>query len=657
MNIQLPSEGFFEVFPWNKNFETGIAIIDDQHKELVRLLNLLAAHMGEKSSELRLSKVLDDLAAYAGHHFQTEEKIWQQGFKDDPWFISHEHSHRGFERQLIEMQEKVDGQSFEDTLEVILSFLINWLAFHILDHDMRMAKALDFMKEGAPVDAAKAQAAEAMGGTMQKLIEAILAMYGKLSTRTLDLMKERTERRRVEKELERSQKREQKISDALMGSIPGVLYLYDTDLRLVRWNKNLNAITGYSDDELAGKSAFDFLPPEQHAFLNIAVDRALHDGYQEFEGSLLLKNGTALPYKLTGVATSIRGERFYAGVGIDISQEKKTEEHLIASRNMLEDAQRIAHLGHWTMYHDTGRIFWSDEMFRILGLEEEQDTFTPSYDGFMALVHADDRDKVNSAFQGAIDARQPYNTMHRVALTDGTVKYVEGRGATEYDKHGKPVKSMGTLHDITPFVQAERSAAKHAEEAKQALIGTVSAVAKALEARDPYTAGHQARVATIAVRIAERLKLSPHRIEGISLGARIHDLGKIGVPAELLSKPTRLSDMEYGLIKSHAQSGAEILQDISFPWPIREIIAQHHERLDGSGYPNGLKGDEICFEARIVAVADVYEAMSAHRPYRASLGVDNAIAELQANKGVIYDETVVSALLEMIEEDPEPFMP
>ena len=182
---------------------------------------------------------------------------------------------------------------------------------------------------------------------------------------------------------------------------------------------------------------------------------------------------------------------------------------------------------------------------------------------------------------------------------------------------------------------------------RQNLRETIGAVAKAVEARDPYTAGHQRRVAILAAGIAQGMGMEQERIEGLRMGATIHDIGKIHLPAEILSKPAKLSDIEYSLIKAHPQVGYDILKDISFPWPIAEIACQHHERMDGSGYPQGLKGDEICLEARIVAVADVVEAMSSHRPYRAGLGIDMALGEIKRGRGSHYDADVVDACLKL----------
>ncbi len=186
---------------------------------------------------------------------------------------------------------------------------------------------------------------------------------------------------------------------------------------------------------------------------------------------------------------------------------------------------------------------------------------------------------------------------------------------------------------------------------RDSLHGTVNAIAKAVEAKDPYTAGHQRKVADIACAIAEEMGLSDKLIEGVRMGATIHDIGKIQTPAEILSKPGDLSKAEYQLIQSHVDAGYEILKDIKFPWPIAEIAYQHHERINGTGYPQGLKGEEICLEAKIVAVADVVEAMSAHRPYRAALGIDCALDEIKTQRGILYDPMVVDACLKVFEKN------
>ncbi|GEM_PF-505717 len=190
----------------------------------------------------------------------------------------------------------------------------------------------------------------------------------------------------------------------------------------------------------------------------------------------------------------------------------------------------------------------------------------------------------------------------------------------------------------------------HAEILRHNLEDSLRAIATVVEMRDPYTAGHERRVGELAVAIAQEMGLDEDKIHGIRLAASVHDLGKINVPAEILSKPGRLSDIEFMLIKTHAQAGYDILKDVEFPWPIADIVWQHHERLDGTGYPQGIKGGQILIESRIMAVADVTEAMASHRPYRAGLGIDVALKEIERGKGRAYDPEVADACLKLFRE-------
>ncbi|MEW6666527.1 MAG: HD domain-containing phosphohydrolase [Thermodesulfobacteriota bacterium] len=193
----------------------------------------------------------------------------------------------------------------------------------------------------------------------------------------------------------------------------------------------------------------------------------------------------------------------------------------------------------------------------------------------------------------------------------------------------------------------EQMVADRTVKLQETLDGVIQVVALTVESRDPYTAGHQRRVAELACAMAEKMGFSQDRVKGVRMAGLIHDLGKISVPAEILSRPARLSDMELALIKEHPQAGFDILNGIHFPWPIAEVVLHHHERLDGSGYPGGLKGDEIRLEARIMAVADVVEAMASHRPYRPALGIEAALDEIREKRGISYDPEPVDACLEL----------
>lgn len=191
---------------------------------------------------------------------------------------------------------------------------------------------------------------------------------------------------------------------------------------------------------------------------------------------------------------------------------------------------------------------------------------------------------------------------------------------------------------------------QHQVRLRESLEQTIQVIAGTIEERDYYTAGHQRRVAAICTELGVELGLSEDRIRGLHLAASIHDLGKIGIPAEILTKPRQLTEMEFGIIKEHASIGFNILKGVSFPWPIAQIILQHHERIDGSGYPTGLKGDEILFESKILAVADVVEAMASHRPYRAALGIEAALSEITAQRGVTLDSEIVDACVRVFHE-------
>ena len=186
------------------------------------------------------------------------------------------------------------------------------------------------------------------------------------------------------------------------------------------------------------------------------------------------------------------------------------------------------------------------------------------------------------------------------------------------------------------------------ERLADALKATIEAMSKTMEWRDPYTAGHQKRVASISVAIAKKLEWSEDSLQAIYMAAMVHDIGKVAVPAEILTKPTHLTDLEMRMVQEHAATGYQILKDIPFPWPIAQMVYQHHERLDGSGYPLGLKGEEICQEARILAVADTIEAMATHRPYRASRGLQVAMDEIRIEAGIKLDAKVVQAALDLV---------
>jgi putative nucleotidyltransferase with HDIG domain len=200
------------------------------------------------------------------------------------------------------------------------------------------------------------------------------------------------------------------------------------------------------------------------------------------------------------------------------------------------------------------------------------------------------------------------------------------------------------------YNQLEKELKHSYKKLQQIMEGIAYVITKVVEIRDPYSTGHQQRVSKLATAIAREMKLPQDKIEGVRFASLVHDIGKISLPAEILNKPTKLSEIEYSLIKDHSQTGYDILKSIEFPWPIAKIVLQHHERLNGSGYPQRLKGEDIILEARIIGVVDVVEAMSSHRPYRPALGIDAALEEITQNKGILYDPEVVDVCLKLFKK-------
>jgi putative nucleotidyltransferase with HDIG domain len=232
---------------------------------------------------------------------------------------------------------------------------------------------------------------------------------------------------------------------------------------------------------------------------------------------------------------------------------------------------------------------------------------------------------------------------------DGTCFPVEYASTPIHEKDHL-AGTVVTFMDITERKHAEEALHQLLKKLRRNLMGTIQAMSSMVERRDPYTAGHEKRVSVLSRAIAHELGLPTDVIENIRIAASIHDIGKISVPAEILSKPGRLSDMEMKLIQMHSQTGYDILKDVDLPFPIAKIVLQHHERLNGSGYPQGVKIGEILFESRIVSVADVVEAMASHRPYRPALGIDTAFEEIEKNKGIFYDAVVVDACVRLFRE-------
>jgi PAS domain S-box-containing protein/putative nucleotidyltransferase with HDIG domain len=271
---------------------------------------------------------------------------------------------------------------------------------------------------------------------------------------------------------------------------------------------------------------------------------------------------------------------------------------------------------------------------------------------FHNLLHSETSDMISHSrqecpIQDTIDSGESHSVINEIHTKKDNTSYSVEYESTPIWEKGEIIGAVITFRDITQRRRAEEEVERSLEKLSKALHGTVDALSVTSETRDPYTAGHQRQVTKLACAIAQKMGLDQDTIEGIRLAALLHDIGKIYVPAEFLSKPGQLTDIEHHLLETHPQVGYDILKSIDFSWPVAEIVLQHHEKMDGSGYPRGLSGPEILLEARIIAIADITEAMSSHRPYRPSLGIKKALKEIKQHKNTLYDPDVVDVCVQL----------
>lgn len=442
----------------------------------------------------------------------------------------------------------------------------------------------------------------------------------------------------------------ERLLHSIIDNIPVMVFLKDAqDLRFRMFNKAGETLLGYTRDQLIGKNDYDLFPKEQadNFTHNDRLVLQKHQLLETTEEKVKTANGDIRwlrTFKI-GLYDQHQQPSYLLGASLDITDRKRAEDSLRDSEHRLAEAQRMAHLGNWEEDIITKAFSCSDEIYRIFGINPIQ---LITRDSLLELTHPDDIQRVKAAHVEALNSRKPMKIDYRIIASDGKLKYLQQHFEVTYDNEQQVNNLKGTIQDITALKQAQLRLLDHERVLEKALEGTIHTVTMAVELRDPYTAGHQRRVAELACEIAKKMGLDDNRVHGVRLGAMIHDIGKIGIPAEILSKPSKLSAVEIQLVREHASMGYQILKDIQFPWPIAAIAHQHHERMDGSGYPSGLRGEQILLEARIVAVADVVESMSSHRPYRPTVGIQPAIDEIKNNRGTLYDTQVVDACLEIL---------
>jgi PAS domain S-box-containing protein len=332
---------------------------------------------------------------------------------------------------------------------------------------------------------------------------------------------------------------------------------------------------------------------------------------------------------------------------MDITSHKFSEQKLIESEERLRLAFENANDGICLIDAVGKHIEVNTRMCKIFGYSKEELKNLTVND----ITHPEDRPMSQEFIKRSILGEVERTVFEQRYLhKNGNTIWGQVSSSLVRDTEGTPLYFISHIQDITQKKMSEEKMESSIEKLRKAMGGIIQAMSLTVEARDPYTSGHQRRVADLARAIAQEMGLTEDQVDGIRMSGAIHDIGKISVPSEILSKPSKLSDLEFSLIKTHPIVGYNILKDIDFPWPIAEITLQHHERINGSGYPKGISGNEILLEAKILAVADVVEAIASHRPYRPAHTIDVALNEIVQNKGILYDPEVVAACLRVFKE-------
>ncbi|MGA9110929.1 MAG: PAS domain S-box protein [Smithella sp.] len=464
-----------------------------------------------------------------------------------------------------------------------------------------------------------------------------------------------TDRKRMEDTLRQSEERYRTILEDIQEGY----FEVDFAGNFTFFNNSLCQFLGYTKEELMGMNNRQYTDKENARKIFQTFNKVYNTGKstEGFNWQLVRKDGTK---RYVEVSISLKKDSSgrpmgFRGVARDVTERKNAEEDLKASerkyRLLADNIQDVIFVLDMNLKY----TYISPSVKTMRGYEPEEvlkqsidETLTPSSHNLVMKTFSEIMELEKSGLREEI----PLSLTMQLEMKrkDGTTLWTDVKFSFIRDENQRPIAIMGVTRDITEQKKSEEELQKTLESLRKSFGATIQVMVSAVEARDPYTAGHQLRVADLARAIATEMELDQEKIEGIRMAGSIHDVGKLSIPAELLSKPTKLTDIEFSLIKEHPRIGYEMMKDVESPWPLAQIVYQHHERMNGSGYPRNLKGDEIIMEARIIAVADVVEAMASYRPYRPALGIDAALAEIEKNKGIFYDDAVADACLRLFRE-------
>ena len=450
----------------------------------------------------------------------------------------------------------------------------------------------------------------------------------------------------TENELKKSKERYQKYFEKTGDAIFILKMGGEHHGRILDANSSAEKQTGYSRDELLGMNMIDDLSAEKPNPDPEEIDRRLERGETvNFTEKKRSKDGSEYWTEVVVTPLEHEGKQANLSINRDVTERKraleklrkKEKEQSVLFSNLPGMAYRCENDRDWTMH------FVSEGVKELTGYAPE-DLIDSSTIPYAELIVEEDRDKVWNQVQRALDAGAQYEVEYRIERRSGEERYVWEQGRGVYDEDGELQNLQGFITDITEERRSQR-------KLRQSFVELAETTSRVLGVRDPYTEEHEQRVAQLAREVGERMGLDEDRLLGLYIGGILHDIGKIAIPETILTKPGELKEVEWNMIKSHPEVGYnQILEDTHFPWPVAEMTLHHHERLDGSGYPDGLEGDELMTEVRILGPVDVAEAMSTRRPYREARTKERTEEVLREGKGEKFDPEVVEILLDMIEE-------
>ena len=422
--------------------------------------------------------------------------------------------------------------------------------------------------------------------------------------------------------------------------------------RLLDVNPKFCEISGYTRKEALTLGIQELTHPddlgnsiEERAELFVGIRSAY-----EREVRLFRKDGTEI---WTHITTSLvrgadRRPVHFISLIHDISLQKQAEETRreteLRFRQVTENIREVF----WLVDPAKNELLYVSPAYEAIWRRSLRALYSSPGD-WLEAIHPEDRGRALEAMQTK-RLTGDYDEEYRIVRPDGSVRWIRDRAFPVQGEAAGVVRVAGVAEDITERKRAEEEIQRHLVQLETAFMSTVEVATTLSSMRDPYTGGHDRRVAEMALAIGGELGLDGHWLEGLEVAGKLHDIGKITIPSEILSKPGKLTAIEYQLVQGHPRAGYEVLKDVQFPWPVAQVTLQHHERMDGSGYPQGLKGESILLEARIMAVADVVEAMASHRPYRPGLGIDKALAEIEHGRGTLYDPDVADACLRLFRQ-------